>query len=319
VISAAVLVGAALSPVTATGAGRGDPVAVEATAKHGFSVVQAADRVSELWQTRTTWAGEHAGDVKAIYPGEGTFVVLVSGNSEAIHDSIPAAVRPFTQVVHGGLADAAGSPDADLGGWTGGNWIDNSAMMCTLGFAWKKWSTNVVYGSTAKHCGPLYMPWYNNNRRLGTTAVLGTDNNDVELLSAAENTSFNASIWVHLSTGGFSERTVTGAAQSKPGDTVAYTGRRTLGGFGVVKTNATFDGPGKVWCTASTVRPGDSGGPVFTTYTNGTVQARGTISQYTYIDSNRNDQHDDGETYTGMVFIDATYTSANLGASIYTP
>ncbi|MEU0092814.1 hypothetical protein [Kribbella sp. NPDC006257] len=319
VVSAAVLVGAALSPVSAAGTAPADPFAVEATAKHSFTVRQAADRVSELWKTRATWAGEHAGDIKAIYPGERTVVFLVSGNVEAVHDSIPAAVRPFAEVVHGGVVAAAGSPDADAGGWTAGNFIYNSSKRCTLGFAWKMWATGVVYGSTARHCGPLYMPWYHNDRRLGTAALLGGGNNDVALLSAAPNTSFNASVWVHLSTGGFAERTVVDAAVSQPGETVAYTGLTSLGGFGTVMTNADFDGPGRVWCTANTVRPGDSGGPVFKTHSNGTVQARGTISELTYKDTNQNDQWDSGEPVTGMVFIDATYTSANLQASIYTP
>jgi hypothetical protein len=124
---------------------------------------------------------------------------------------------------------------------------------------------------------------------------------------------------VWLSGGGVAERTVTSAAANKVGDTVAFYGTRSGGGIGVVR-DTTFNGSvGEVWADATQVRKGDSGGPVYRTHSDGTVEARGTVHALTYDDQNNDGKYQEGEPVTGLVYIDATFTSANLRASIYTP
>jgi hypothetical protein len=295
--------------------------------------VAAAAVVDELWDTRQSWAGTAAGNIAAIHPYNGGVLILTQGETDRIRGRIPIGKREFVTVARGGVAYAQGGPGADQGGWTGGNHINDrpgaGAILCTEGFTWRSWRTSsagAIYGSTAAHCyrGGLSPYWYNNGRYVGRVTQLNLGAaNDVAFLRAASGTSFNASIWVHLPpagpAGGVEERTVTGAGANTLGGPIAFYGRTSGGGNGTVG-DLTFNGlNGRIWTNAIAVRPGDSGGPVYTTYTNGTVQARGTVSGLTYIDNNGNGIYNEGDTVTGMYFADATHTSAEMQASIYTP
>ncbi|PZF80566.1 hypothetical protein [Jiangella anatolica] len=283
--------------------------------------------VKQLWNTRHSWAGEFASDIEFVHSTDDVIYVLVSDNVAGVHDALPADVRPHTTVIHGGVADAAGSPTSDRGGWTGGNHIYSTNGVgettgCTQGFTWRSWATGAVLGSTALHCyqddDSPFIEWYHDGRHLGTRTQAGTLNNDVVLLRPAPGTSFNASIWVHLPGGGVEERVVTGAGANALHTPIAFYGRTSGGGDGEI-TARNHPGAGEMTTDAIEVRPGDSGGPVYSTYRDGTVQARGTVSSLTYTDTNRNGEYDNGEPVTSMIFIDATYTSGNLDASIYVP
>jgi hypothetical protein len=332
-MKAVVSAGALLVATVATGgtstAQNVEPLRKDAVSRHSFSAQVAASKVENLWASKASWARDLADEIVYIHPGDGKLVVLVKDDVTEIHDRVPADLKPFVTVARGGIADAAGSPVSDRGGWTGGNHISSENAVgdpayCTEGFAWKSWATGAVLGSTARHCytdeggSNPFIEWYHDGRHLGTRTQAGTGTNDVLLLRPAPDTSFNASIWVWLTGGGVAERTVAGAAANKVGDTVAFYGRTSGGGIGTVTAINNNGNAGTVFVNATQVRPGDSGGPVYRTYGNGTVEARGTVSAMVYYDGNSNGRYDEGEEVTGMIYIDATYTSANLGASIYT-
>jgi hypothetical protein len=300
------------------------------------NVVAAAAEVDELWAARHSWAGTLAGNIVGIQPYKGRILILTSGETDRIRSRVPVDKRGFVTVARGGEEYVVGPAD-DRGGWTGGNHIDGlGGHQCTEGFAWRSWrpgSVGAIYGSTAEHCyggedpdgDPYVEPyWYNNGRYVGRVTQIGNGiDNDVAFLRAASGTSFNASIWVDLAPpgrlGGVEERTVTGAAANTLNETIAFYGRTSGGGTGTV-LDLSYNGLyGRILTSSTAGRPGDSGGPVYTTYTNGTVQARGTISAITFIDYDGDGHFDPGDTVTGTIFTDATHTSAALQASIYTP
>jgi hypothetical protein len=328
---AAVGIGATLvATVCVAGTGSaetGDPVSVEASARHSFSSRTAEAKVHELWRSKSRWAGAYAADIVFSHPGKGQLVVLVKDHVAEIHDRVPADLKPFVTVARGGVADMAGSPTSDRGGWTGGNHIysANSAgrtKYCTQGFAWRSWDTGAVLGSTARHCyqdaGP-FVEWYHDGRHLGTRTQAGCCSDDVLFLRPAPGTVFNASIWVWLSGGGVQERVVTGAGVNLVDDTVAFYGMTSGGGIGKVIMRGPPLYEAWIYTDAHQVRAGDSGGPVYKTRSNGTVEARGTVSAATWQDKNGNGTFDPGTETTGMIFIDAYYTSSDMRASIYVP
>ncbi len=304
-----------------------EPTSRPAVAKHSFTVQAASGKVNQLWEGRKSWAGPYADDITFMHPGKGQLVVLVDDHVNEIADRVPAELKPFVTVTYGGLIDAAGSPLSDRGGWTGGNRIvsydTNPGKICTAGFAWKSWATGAVLGSTARHCyneDGLGIDWYNDGRLVGTrTQTSDLPSDDVVFLRPAPGTSFNASIWIRTATGGYEERTVTSASVNPVGDTVAFYGSWSGGGIGKI----TGFGPPlyDAWRYVDTtqVRQGDSGGPVYKTHTNGTVDARGTVSKLTWDDKNGNQKYDEDTETTGMIFVDASYTSSDLKASIYVP
>lgn len=320
----------AVATISATGSGnaqQGGSFERPAVARQSLSAQAAAVQVDDLWRSKNEWAGAYAGDIAAIHPDNGQLMVLVKDHVDEIHQRVPSALRSYVTVVRGGVTAAAGSPSSDRGGWTAGNHITSTngvgaSVACTQGFAWKSWATGAVLGSTALHCyqgtNP-FIEWYHDGRHLGTRTQAGTANNDVLLLRPAPNTSFSASTWVRLSGGGASERTVTTATPNKVGQAVAFYGRTSGGGLGTIQSTAWNGQTGLIFANATQVRPGDSGGPVYRTNSDGTVDARGTVSALTYQDSNGNGKYDSGEPVTGLIYIDAAYTSANLRASIYTP
>lgn len=320
----------AVATVSATGSGNArpeDPLKRSAVARQSVSPQAAAAQGDDLWRSKTQWAGEYADDIAGIHPSHGQLTVLVKDHVDEIHDRVPATLRPYVTVARGGVALAAGSPSSDRGGWTAGNHLYsinalNDVATCTAGFAWKSWATGAVLGSTALHCyqgASPWIDWYHENRLLGTRTQAGTaENNDVLLLRPAPNTSFSATAWVYRSGLGYVERAVTTATPNKVPNTIAFYGRTSGGGSGTIGSTAYKGKTGWIWADASQVRPGDSGGPVYRTNSDGTVDARGTVHGLTYFDANDNDKYDPGETVDGLIFIDAAYTSADLRASIYT-
>ncbi|WP_170284793.1 hypothetical protein [Kribbella amoyensis] len=319
---AAGVVAATLSPAAARTPEPVAPNRIEATAKYAFSAAVAQQKMKGLWASRATWAGDHAKDVTFVYRDPSRFVVVAKGNVAAVQSALPDDVKPFTSVVRAEIVPMAGSPADDRGGWTGGNHIVSTNGLgqkarCTAGFAWKSWDTGAVLGSTARHCyedpSSVYIDWFNGTRLLGTRTQAGTGTNDVLLLRAAPNTSFNASIWLR---GGVEERIVTGAGPNLTNSPIAFYGRTSGGGGGYIREREPAD-PGVVFTDAIQVRPGDSGGPVYATYTNGTVQARGTVHACLCADYDGDGEYEVGEVF-GMFFIDAGYSSADLRASIYT-
>lgn len=319
----------AVATVCATGSGNAqqeEPFKRSAVARQSVSVQAVAAQVDDLWRSKAQWAGEYADDIATIHPDHGQLMVLVKDHVDEIHDRVPSALRPYVSVARGHVELTAGSPSSDRGGWTAGNHIESWNALgkrsgCTAGFAWKSWATGAVLGSTALHCYQGTNPWiewYHDGRHFGTRTQAGTAvNNDVLLLRPAPNTSFNATTWVWLSGGGFSERTVTTATPNKLGEVVAFYGMTSGGGSGTIGSTAWNGRTGLIWADSTQAQPGDSGGPVYRTTASGTVDARGTVHGRTVHDSNGNGQTDPGEV-TGMVFVDAAYTSADLRASIYT-
>ena len=238
-VVAAGLVASSLPPASAQTPAPAEVNKIEATARYDFSTAVAQQKMKGLWASRAQWAGEHAEDVTFVYRDPERFVVVARDDVKAVQSAVPADLKPFTTVIRAEIIPMAGSPANDAGGWTGGNHIVSTNRLgqksrCTSGFAWKSWDTGAVLGSTARHCyedpKSVYIDWFNGTRLLGTRTQAGTGTNDVLLLRAAPNTSFNASIWLR---GGVEERIVTGAGPNLANSPIAFYGRTSLGGGGL--------------------------------------------------------------------------------------
>lgn len=166
----------------------------------------------------------------------------------------------------------------DFAPWTGGASIDSTAGGCTLGWAWRLWSTSEVVASTARHCAAL--EWYNNGRYVGTVfqSSQGTD-------SALMRNGGSYSPTVFVGSQNTTEiRNVVGVASSwQYGDSVAMSGRSSgltvsqilLPTYTLPSCSGQYAGLTGVMMQDRFTLGGDSGGPWLSTFTNGDVLAHG--------------------------------------------
>jgi hypothetical protein len=90
----------------------------------------------------------------------------------------------------------------DFAPWTGGAWLHFSSTVdattsnawCTLGFTWRKWSNNALYGGTANHCTDegAYTRFYNDKVFVGLP-ILTSPASDSMLLGGS---SYSATVFV---------------------------------------------------------------------------------------------------------------------------
>lgn len=190
------------------------------------------------------------------------------------------------EVVPGSLWHTA-SKSNDSVPWWGGIWIDGSTRTCTSGFNWVSTDGLATYIATAGHCHSSPF-WNNAGNNVGSTTYVALNNTtDFQLI-------YNTSVQGRIYT------TFNG---SQP-VTSYYTLQRTDSHYNVCASGRNFDEEcsSRVYLTnqclqfedmpvtvcgmiiaqhtvASSIRGGDSGGPVYT-YNSTGVAARGSITGF---------------------------------------
>jgi hypothetical protein len=176
------------------------------------------------------------------------------------------------------ITPAAGGPQSrvdDSAPWTAGAKIAPAGVntWCTLGWAWKLWSSNEVVGSTARHCPYLY--WYNAGTYVGTVFSTKQAVDSALMRNTFEPPGYHASVFVGDQTTTV-YRLVAGVDTSwATGDLIAMSGATS--GLNVTSVRiptytipatgdcAGFGGLTGVLMQGAPTLDGDSGGPWLTT------------------------------------------------------
>ncbi len=171
---------------------------------------------------------------------------------------------------------------ADFQPYTAGAAIDSSTGLCTLGWTWRRWSSNQVVGSTARHCANLV--WSNNGTYVGTV-FQSNQSTDSALMSG---TTYSPTVFVGGTPSNPNTTVVRRVTQIDTSwdydDDVAMSGRTT--GLNVAEVKyatytltscaGAYAGLTGVLMQTHVTAGGDSGGPWLTTQTGtGYVTAHG--------------------------------------------
>lgn len=261
-----------------------------------LSRVALQSLMESITTTRDEWAGNDASRIVALQGDPVTGVVRIgvtSGADAVAREAVQHFGKDVTVITISAPHDFA-SRYNDISPWTAGNALWDAQFanrsvgqaICTQGFAWQ--SGGVAYASTAGHCGGTSWFHISTAQRIGLVAgtYYGSPYNstDVELIQLKSG-SVDSSVWV----GGQNttdKRTVVDA------DNVAYaTGFNVCssGANGGLACATTFNAYTTVTVNGVTVNNltcatyytstratfGDSGAPVLSTHTNGTVKAWG--------------------------------------------
>jgi len=192
--------------------------------------------------------------------------------------------------------------------WTAGAAIDSTNYICTLGWTWRKWSTNEVVGSTARHCTEL--AWYNNGTYVGTV-FQSKQSADSAIMRGS---TYSPSVFVGNQTTNDIRAVVGFRATWAVGDAVAMSGRTTGLNVTTVRiptyTLPSCGGPAAgvsgVLMQAHVTDDGDSGGPWLTTQSGtGNVIAHG-----------QHVGHGCATGYTGSFFVKVNSISSAQGVSL---
>lgn len=222
------------------------------------------------------------------------------------------------------VGDGLESRLADSRPWTGGAWISfdpgliatTTNAYCTLGFTWKKWSTNVLYGGTANHCtgtGGAWVTFYNNTNLVGTAAFTSPAS-DGMLLGG---TSYSPTVFVG-SQSTTDIRQVKGLDTSwDPGDAVAMSGARS--GLRTARVELThYYDPCKHWYLTLmdhwVSQGGDSGGPWLTTMSANSSYPGAAVAHGQHVGRGCDA---DQQPVLGSEFMPLSTISSALSASIY--
>lgn len=271
-----------------------------------YTARQLSDTADAIMTTRAKWGGANAEDkvVTAIpVPFESRVSVRLTEHDSAVE---AAARRAFDVPLEFGISarpQALFGRYADTAPWTTGNalWFSaasagGSVAGCTQGFSWR--NQGVVYASTAGHCATrLTSVWNGNpNQRIGEVSHrYFTDQGptDVEFVRITSGSAGDASVWVG-GPGTGDQRWVT-AADNTTNTYAAVCSSGANGGLACGQMTyrdlpIEFEDPdtGARWiirglsCVdvpvgGALARPGDSGGPILSTFTNGTVKAWGQL------------------------------------------
>ncbi|GAB1510071.1 chymotrypsin family serine protease [Actinophytocola sp. KF-1] len=271
-----------------------------------YTARQLSDVANAIMSTRATWGGAGAEDkvVTAIpVPFESRISVRLTERDGAVE---AAARRAFDVPLDFGVSArprALFGRYADTAPWTTGNalWFSSataggSLASCTQGYSWR--NQGVVYASTAGHCATRLTSVWNGNpsQRIGEVSHryfthLGPT--DVEFIRITSGSAGDASVWVG-GPGTGDQRWVTAADNT----TNTYgkvcssgaNGGLACGQMTYRDVPIDFEDPdtGAQWringlsCVdvpvgGALARPGDSGGPILSTFTDGTVKAWGQL------------------------------------------
>ncbi|MDX3000211.1 hypothetical protein PWY87_00915 [Kribbella solani] len=258
----------------------------------------------KVFETITAWAGDLAPLVNRIGPDYENSVVVIRSNTDSADLRKRAAAARFGVPLRfevGKPAVLRGRYD-DTTPWTAGNASTNIASHagrqpadCTQGYSWRRWSDGINYASTAGHCFLGNENTYagNPNQRIGYVAgrwYASDGPTDFELIRPTVG-SVDASVWV----GGpmtTDARTVTGVdnenSATNVSKTACFSGANGGTNCGTIKAIhqriLIWDDKSQVshytqnlTCVQLRKPPvgGDSGGPVLSTYTDGSVFAWG--------------------------------------------
>lgn len=298
-----------------------------ATAADGFTVtyqpvkysrVELEQLARRLFTTQSTWAPGLRGAGGGWDPATNRVEVLVRNDTgqvsawakriQALNDD-RVVMRAFTPApgpwYENRLDDSAP--------WTGGAWLHTSSTVtatstnsvCTMGFVWRKWTTNVRYAGTAQHCASAGTTWYNNRVFLGRVSFTSPAS-DSMLLGGS---TYSPTVFVG-SIATTDIRQVKGVDGSwAPGDPVAFSGSRSGLKVAKVVKGGYFEPCMEKWVTLMdqhVTTGGDSGGPWLTTMSgSGDVIAHGQHLGYGCAPGGR-----------GSVFMPANTISSYLDASI---
>lgn len=209
-------------------------------------------------------------------------VYVISGPPQTVKaDGIDIPIRIEPQTIGGLELQSRVNDDPP---WKGGTRIlmDNSYSLpdCTMGFTWRKWSSNELMGSSAEHCYEQLgaSVWYNYSTPVGTRYYYNSAR-DTFLMRSNPIGSFSPQVWVG-STITTVLRNVAGA-QASPviGSDIALSGGASGLTVGqILQADFWVAGEPKgpfVRTNLTACAPGDSGGPWLTTYNNGDVRAHG--------------------------------------------
>ncbi len=160
---------------------------------------------------------------------------------------------------------------------------DGSSQFCTLGWTWKKWSTNEKMGGAAEHC---YLAtgdstWWNVHSYVGIRYYYN-DPVDLMLLRSSPKSAFQAKVFIGSPTTSYTANVVGAVGAPTVGATVALSAA-TSGGpwvgtvlavYPLVVTDYGNIGP-MAFTTVDQCMPGDSGGTWLTTEPGGGAYAHG--------------------------------------------
>jgi hypothetical protein len=187
--------------------------------------------------------------------------------STQLPDGTPVVIDPPVTV------DLQVGRTADTSPWFDGDKISDptGAYRCTSGFAWKKWSTSEILGSTADHCSVASgsLTWLQNSHAFGH-GILSNPNVDTILLRADGSSSFDApipSVWVGPAVTSVSRPVVNFMATPAVGETVALSAAVSGLNSGPIWATGYYYGSKGPWVLVnwSGCLGGDSGGTWLTT------------------------------------------------------
>lgn len=165
----------------------------------------------------------------------------------------------------------------DFAPWTGGLARDaayfsgpspqESAIGCTGGFTWRRWSNAGNAASTAEHCvnypvnGNTYLPWRNNGTLVGTP-VITSPASDTALLQSPGQT-YSATVFVGAANTSTLRIVQSASSTDAINENVALSGRISGGPISTVyKTNVLVDATTVTVMASDVSSSGDSGGPL---------------------------------------------------------
>ncbi|SDU86645.1 S1 family peptidase [Jiangella alkaliphila] len=272
-----------------------------------FSDDQLTAAANEVAATLDDWAGDLASIVVRIGPDYDAQSILVESTEhspELQQRATSTFSEDFIFETLGAEYENEANRYDDTSPWTAGNALTHAPnsieIYCTQGFNWRRWSDNARFMGTAGHCFSRNTSVYNGNnatQRIGVTVARWyTDNGpmDFELIQPRVG-SVDNSMWNVIDYQDVLRRVVSADNandQSIIGTRVCISGARTVSEFpmscgeisAVNQTIRFSNGEGGFYtirnltCVASVYdlgRGGDSGAPVFSTYTNGNIYAFG--------------------------------------------
>ena len=302
----------------------------------------AADQV---FDTLDKWAGDLAHLVNRVGPDYDQSAVIIGSAADSAELRARAAAARFGVPVRFKVGDSptvTGRFD-DTTPWTAGNALTAVAAnagrsaSCTQGYSWRRWSDNVAYASTAGHCYGINTSVYNGNpnQRIGYVAGRWYANEgptDFELIRPTVG-SVDATVWVGPKVTN-DHRVVKGADNANSNANISKVvcfsganGGMNCGNIMSINQRIEFTNPDtnlKYWTrnltcvrfasSASGFTGGDSGGPVLSTYSDGSAYAWGqTVGGWFFEDGTLDWDNECAGIFTPVVVI-----SAAVGASLIT-
>lgn len=267
---------------------------------------QVDSAADQIFDSLDKWAGDLAGLVHRVGPDYEKSAVIIGTTSDSAELKARAAAARFAVPVQFkiGKSPAATGRYTDTSPWAAGNALTATASeagqkaTCTQGFNWRRWSDNLGYASTAGHCYGIDWSVFtsNPNQRIGYVAgrwYASEGPTDFELIRITDG-AVGPHVWVGPKITN-DLRVVKDADNTNDngnlGKVVCFSGANggmNCGNIMKINQRLKFVNPHTGWeywtqklscvrfaSSESGFTFGDSGGPVLSTHTDGTVYAWG--------------------------------------------